>query len=302
MPSLSENDSMTIQHLPADSAKEKISEIIDRDGSVIIDNVLDRATIDAINSEISPHLEAAEKGSDAFDGYQTKRMGSLVARSPSSHQVIMNPIILDAAAHTLHHGTTYQLHVTEVISIGPNSEPQDIHRDQWAFDMFTFPQDFEVVLATMWALTDFTEENGATRVVPGSHKMKDKLKFKMEDSVPAEMKAGSVLLYTGSAYHGGGRNSSQMTRTGLIFHYSLGWLRQEENQYLSVPAEILQTLPEDLLRLMGYQHGAYSLGFIDGGRDPIAAIRPELERSDSGISYDDIVEDIDLQTKQNNNR
>ena len=113
----------------------------------------------------------------------------------------------------------------------------------------------------------------------------------------AEMKAGSVLLYTGSAYHGAGRNSSQMTRTGLIFHYSLGWLRQEENQYLSVPAEMLKTLPEDLLRMMGYQHGAYSLGFIDGGRDPIAAIRPELEKSDSGIDFDDIVEDLDLQAE-----
>jgi ectoine hydroxylase-related dioxygenase (phytanoyl-CoA dioxygenase family) len=294
-------DILNIQHLPANSTKEQVSEIIDRDGCVIIDQVLDLTAIESINSEISPYLEAAKKGSDEFEGYQTKRMGSLVARSPSSHQVIMNPIVLDAAAHTLHHGTTYQLHVTEVISIGPNSEPQDIHRDQWAFDLFPFPQDFEVVFATMWALTDFTEENGATRVVPGSHKMKDKLKFKMEDSVPAEMKAGSVLLYTGSAYHGGGRNSSQMTRTGLIFHYSLGWLRQEENQYLSVPAEMLQTLPEDLLRMMGYQHGAYSLGFIDGGRDPIAAIRPELERSDSGIDYDDLVDDLDLQAEQNNN-
>ena len=127
MPSLSENDSMTIQHLPADSAKEKISEIIDRDGAVIIDNVLDRATINAINSEISPYLEAAEKGSDDFDGYQTKRIGGLVARSPSSHQVIMNPMVLDAAAHTLHRGTTYQLHVTEVIAVGPKSEPQVIH-------------------------------------------------------------------------------------------------------------------------------------------------------------------------------
>ena len=292
---------MTIQHLPSDSTKEKISAVIDRDGAVIIDNVLDRATIDAINREVSPYLEAAEKGSDDFDGYQTKRIGGLVARSPSSHQVIMNPMVLDAAVHTLHRGTTYQLHVTEVIAVGPKSEPQVIHRDQWAFDGFQFPQDFEVVFATMWALTDFTEENGATRVVPGSHRMKDRLEFKMEDSVSAEMKAGSVLLYTGSAYHGAGRNSSQVTRTGLIFHYSLGWLRQEENQYLSVPAEILQTLPEDLLRLMGYQHGAYSLGFIDGGRDPIAAIRPELEKSDSGINYDDVVEDFDLQAVQNNN-
>ncbi len=74
-----------------------------------------------------------------------------------------------------------------------------------------------------------------------------------------------------------------------VVHYSLGWLRQEENQYLSVPTDVLQTLPEDLLRLMGYSHGAYSLGFIDGGRDPIAAIRPEFEKIRLGTDYEDVV-------------
>ena len=269
---------MPIQHLSTDSPSEKIHEAIDRDGCVVIDRLLDRMTIDEINRDIAPYLEAASKGKDEFEGFETKRVGSLVARSPKSREVLMNPIVLDAAAYTLNHATTFQLHVTEVISIGPGSKAQIIHRDQWAFDKFPFPLGFEVTFATMWALTDFTEENGATRVIPGSHKMDDKMQFKEEDSEAAEMEAGSVLLYTGAAYHGCGSNTSQMTRTGLIFHYTLGWLRQEENQYLSVPANMLQTFPEDLLRMMGYQHGSYSLGFIDGGRDPIAAVRPDLEK------------------------
>jgi ectoine hydroxylase-related dioxygenase (phytanoyl-CoA dioxygenase family) len=159
--------------------------------------------------------------------------------------------------------------------------------------MFPFPPGFDSTFATMWALTDFTDANGATRVISGSHKLADRLEFTQQDTEAAEMKAGSVLLYTGSLYHGAGGNSSDSDRTGLIVHYTLGWLRQEENQYLCVPKEVLQELPEDLLRLMGYDHGSYSLGFIDDGRDPIAAVRPEFEKSDSGIELDDVLEALE---------
>ncbi len=269
---------MTIEHLPANSPSEKITEVVERDGCVVIDNVLDQATIDLIRSDVGPHLELAEKGTNEFDGVETRRIGTLIARSPKSREVIMNRSVLDVTARILSHATHFQLHITEIISVGPGSQLQPVHRDQWAFDMFPFPQGFEVTLATMWALTDFREENGATRVAPGSHKLADKLQLTEKDTEPAEMDAGSVLLYTGALYHGAGANRTDTHRDGLIVHYTLGWLRQEENQYLSVPAEMLKELPEDLLRVMGYQLGAYSLGFIDGGRDPIAAVRPEFER------------------------
>ncbi len=212
-----------------------------------------------------------------------------MARSPKSRDVIMNRTVLDVAARALSHATRFQLHCTQIISVGPGSEPQLIHRDQWAFDMFPFPPGFDTTFATMWALTDFTDANGATRVIPGSHKLADRLEFTQQDTEAAEMEAGSVLLYTGSLYHGAGGNSTDSDRAGLIVHYTLGWLRQEENQYLCVPKEVLQELPEDLLRLMGYDHGSYSLGFIDDGRDPIAAVRPEFEKSDSGIELDDVL-------------
>lgn len=233
-----------------------------------------------MTSEMHPWVEAADPGKDDFDGLRTRRVGTLIARSPASRDVITDPLVLGVAERALAHATNFQLHCTEIISIGPGSKPQPVHRDQWAFDMFPFPPGFDSTFATMWALTDFTAENGATRVVPGSHRMEDKLKFELNDTIPAEMEAGSVLLYTGSLYHGGGPNHTDADRVGLIVHYTLGWLRQEENQYLCVPGEILDELPEDLLRLMGYQRGSYSLGFIDGGRDPIAAIRPDLEESD----------------------
>ena len=190
----------------------------------------------------------------------------------------MHPTILGVADLALAHATNYQLHCTQLIEVGPNSAPQLIHRDQWAFDLFQFPAGFDSTFSTMWAMTDFTPENGATRVIPGSHEHEDALQYAIEDTIPAVMDKGSVLLYTGSLYHGAGENSTRDWRIGLIIHYSLAWLRQEENQYLGTPAEVLQKLPEPLLRLMGYSMGAYSLGFIDGGRDSIAAIRPELEQ------------------------
>ena len=112
----------------------------------------------------------------------------------------------------------------------------------------------------------------ATRVIPGSNKLADKLQWKHEDTVPATMPAGSVVLYTGSLYHGAGANRSNDVRWGLNLTYALAWLRQEENQYLSVPQEIARTLPEPLLKLMGYARGAYALGYVDDVRDPLDAL------------------------------
>ncbi len=279
---------MEVVHRPASASVEDVYEVLERDGCVVIDGLMAPDTLAAVRSEMTPWLDEAPAGKDEFDGFQTRRTGMLVARSPSSHDVILDPTVLGVTDRALAHATNYQLHCTQVISVGPGSKPQPIHRDQWAFDMFPFPPGFDSTFATMWALTDFTESNGATRVVPGSHREKDFKQFTLEESLPAEMSAGSVLLYTGSLYHGAGSNVTEHDRIGLIVHYSLGWLRQEENQYLSCPAETLDILPEKMLRLMGYAKGAFSLGFVDGGVDPIAAVRPELaEGREKSISLED---------------
>jgi len=269
---------MAIEHLSADTSADDIHEIIQRDGCVIIDQLIDRDTADHVAHEMARHLDATAKGTDEFSGFETRRAGKIIARSKTGRDLISNPTVLGVAAKALAHATNFQLHVTELTAVGPGSAPQVIHRDQWAFDLFPFPKGFDSTFASMWAISDFTEANGATRVVPRSHLMDDQLRFDPTDAEAAEMSAGSVLLYTGSAYHGAGGNQSDSVRFGLISQYTLGWLRQEENQYLSTPQEVLDTLDEPMLRLMGYQRGSYSLGFIDGGRDPIVAVRPELER------------------------
>ena len=127
-------------------------------------------------------------------------------------------------------------------------------------------------------------------MIPGSHRYEDRLRLPHEDTVPAEMEAGSVLFYTGALYHGGGANRSSTVRHGLNLTYNLAWLRQEENQYLAVPPDVARTLPEPLLRLMGYARGAYALGYVDDLRDPLDVL---LGR-ESRIGFSDPVDPPDI--------
>lgn len=265
--------SSELEHLPPDADAERIHAVLVRDGALIIDDLADPALLDRIAAEMAPYVEATPGGSDDFSGRTTKRTGGLVARSPASRELVQHPLVLDVTARLLHQAQAFQLHLTQIISIGPDSPGQAIHRDQWAFDFFEFPADYHVQCNTIWAMTDFTEANGATRLIPGSQDLPNTFEHTLDESVPAEMSKGSCLLYTGKVYHGGGANRSGTTRVGLNVTYNVAWLRQEENQYLSVPREIAETLDDDLLRLMGYQIGAYALGYIDDVRDPIEALR-----------------------------
>jgi hypothetical protein len=265
-----------IVHLPADTDADAVTAALGRDGAVIVDQLAPPGLLDRIDRELSPHLAATPTGPDEFTGFRTRRCGGLIGRVPASRELVMHPLSLGAAGGLLAHATNFQLHLTQAIAIGPDEPAQPIHRDQWAFDFFPFPNGYEVQCNAIWALTEFTEANGATRVVPGSHLMEDGQRYADSDTEPAEMARGSVLFYTGAVYHGGGANRTDEVRIGLNITYNLAWLRQEENQYLSVPHDVAATLPEDLLRLMGYARGAYALGYIDDLRDPIEAVRPDL--------------------------
>jgi ectoine hydroxylase-related dioxygenase (phytanoyl-CoA dioxygenase family) len=273
---------MKLRHLPNTASGDEIAAIMAEDGAVIVDKLVAPAVMDVLAAEMRPYMEKTPVGPDDFAGRRTRRTGALVARSPKARELVMHPTVLAACKKLLSHATSFQLHLTQMIAIGPGEPAQTIHRDQWAFDFFSFPKGYEVQCNTIWAMTDFTAQNGATRVIPKSNHLEDRLQFTEADTVPAEMKKGSVLFYTGSVYHGGGANHSDAVRVGVNITYNLSWLRQEENQYLAVPQEIARTLPAELLRLMGYRLGAYALGYVDDLRDPIEVIRPELGRQSFG--------------------
>ena len=230
--------------------------------------------MEQIRAELEPYLAATGGGNTDFLGATTRRTGALIARSPtSSLSLHTHPTIIDTLFDLVFadHASTFQVDLTQLVAIGPGEPAQMIHRDQWSFNHCQFPRGFEAEVATMWAVTDFTEESGATRMVVGGPQWAaDGGGGEPRPVLPSgHRREGSVLLYTGSIFHGGGTNTTTTTRVRMNVGYSLGWLRQEENQYLACPPEIARTLPEGLLRLMGYQRGSYAIGYVDDMREPL---------------------------------
>ncbi|MEY2417300.1 MAG: hypothetical protein QOH53_2634 [Ilumatobacteraceae bacterium] len=267
--------SSPIPRFTADVTAEEVSAGLRDHGAVIIERLADADLCDRLMAELQPWLAETPAGADDFSGRNTRRTGALLTRCPSSVAMVAHPLILEVVNQTLWpKKTTFQLHLTQSIAIGPGSPAQMIHRDQWCFDFFPFPADVDVEVSSIWALEDFTDLNGATRLVPDSHRLPNGVRFTFEESSPAEMPRGSVVLYLGSTFHGGGANNSDQVRLGINVDYVLGWLRQEENQYLSYTLDEVRGFPERVQRLLGYEVGAYALGYIDGGRSPMELLRP----------------------------
>ncbi len=273
-----------VKHITIDTPDEEALRIIDEDAAVIIDDVISETEIDKILNELNPFIKGNLKGADEFTGFQTTRVGALIARSHGCRDLAMHTKINSLASQFLEpHCDNYQLHFTSLISIGPGETKQILHRDRGLWGGY-ISRKIETQFAVVWAATDFTFENGATQLVPGSHKW-DARREALEDEIAyAEMKKGSVLIYTGSVLHGGGDNISDEIRSGIFIHYAPGWIRQQENQYLSCPPEVAKELTPELRSLIGYSKGGYVMGFysdpnhIDG---KLESVTPEKLFSDT---------------------
>ena len=265
-------------HLPNTATMDEVAAALRADGFVIVDNLVPPELMDQIAEELTDYIDDTPNGRDDFVGRLTRRTGALIARSPASRELVMHPLVLAVAGEMLKKATAYQLHLTQVISVYPGETAQPLHRDELAWDFFPFPEDYDVQCNTIWAMTDFTVDNGATRVIPGSHKVFDKqgADYTEADEARAVMPKGSAFFYTGKVYHSAAPNNSEMIRQGINITYAVGWVRQEENQYLSTPLEIAKTLDDDILKVMGYQMGGLAMGYLSDFLDPLAAVRPEL--------------------------
>ena len=272
-----------------EATADKIVRALKRNSCCIVKNLVSTRTMDKIMGELGPYLEATPCGSGDFVGTHTKRTSSLIAKSKTiGKKLAINPLVLEIMDKMLlarcHH---YTLATTQCVSIGAEETLQPLHRDDSIYP-FKHPSEPSVV-TTIWAATDFTVENGATQAVPGSHKWNDRRVAKRGDVVQAVMPKGSCIFFDGAMYHGGAENFTDGWRSALILGYSLGWLRQEENQYLVAPPELAKKLSEKLQRLIGYQLHPPFLGWYEMN-DPIRLLKGEASQT---MSAADITESAD---------
>lgn len=253
---------MPLKYLSASAKPEDLVEALKTDGACIVEGVLDADGLARMKSECMPFIEATEVGRDDFTGRKTTRTGALVARSAACRDAVMQPtIVAGAKAFLAPYCETIQLHLTQFIRIKPGQDVQPLHRDRLAWGGYLLPT-LEPQFNTIWAITDFTKENGATNVIPGSNQWDPERHPSRDEVEYAEMEAGSALVYSGSVVHSGGANVSDADRIGLNITYALGWLRQEENQYLSCPPEIARAFDPELQAMLGYAMGSYALGYF----------------------------------------
>jgi len=256
---------MSLTKLKYPVSVEKILRVLKKDGCVILEGLTDINAIISVSNELEPYFNQTPNCEGYFWGYNTKRMGGLIAKSKSSHEFIIHPLILNIVQAILGpYCSRFQLNLTQAIKIEPGEIKQVLHRDH---EVFPFEKKGECLINVMWALDDFTGQNGATRVVPGSHVHNLERDPEEGKVVSAEMPRGSALIYLGSLTHSGGANQTNKSRTGMAIGYSLGWLRQAENQYLAIPPEKARNLPNELSSLIGYAIHEPNLGWFEG-QDP----------------------------------
>ncbi|MEL6856850.1 MAG: phytanoyl-CoA dioxygenase family protein [Pseudomonadota bacterium] len=292
---------MPLQYLPADAAPEALADALKTDGACIIEGVLSKTGLTQMKEQCLPFITATETGRDDFTGRKTTRTGALVARSAACRDAVMHPTIVNGAKTFLKpYCETIQLHLTQFIRIQPGQPVQPLHRDRLAWGGYLMPT-LEPQFNTIWAVTDFTRENGATNVIPGSNLWDADRKPSRDDVDYAEMAAGSVLVYSGSVVHSGGANVSDQDRIGLNITYALGWLRQEENQYLSCPPEIAKDFDPELQAMLGYAMGSYALGYftppLPPGQGP-EVVPPEFLFNGKVASWgEDLYESVSARAK-----
>jgi ectoine hydroxylase-related dioxygenase (phytanoyl-CoA dioxygenase family) len=263
-----------LAHVGPDADLDHVVAILESDGAVIVEGFADAVTLAGLRADLGPSLEASEYSESGYDGHKTKRVSSLFQRTRHMSSVVTQPLYLGSARRLLQTPRrmwlgkvrmevtpSIQVSFTQAIRIDPGQGRQPLHRDD-AMHLWSHPGP-PCRLQAMLAITDFTSANGATLVIPGSHHWDDERAPSYAETIPAVMPAGSALIWQGGVYHGGGANTTDSPRHSLVVSLDLGNLRQEENQFLSVPRETVLTLPEEVQRLLGWDRCPPGLGAVE---------------------------------------
>ena len=242
-----------------------MSDMVDQlrgDGYAVIEGVLDQIQLDEIRRALEPHLERRHFGRNPFEGRKTQRVYGLVQKSLAFAPLIEHSAVMTACEDVL--GPGFLLSVAHAIQIHPGEDSQSLHHDDSFYPM---PRPREALgVSTIWAIDDFTADNGATQIVPGSHVWSQSPTELPQDLDvrPVIMPAGSVLIFLGTLYHGGGENRSSSSRLALTIQYCPAWARQQESFLLGVPHEMARSLPPRVQELIGYSINPPFMGHVDG--------------------------------------
>lgn len=268
----------------APNSGDAVLDALTEHGAVIVEGLVAPDVLERMLAEVAPHVAAADPAMrhvspvlQSFFGDRTRHVASLAARSRTfATEVLTQPLLMRVCDRFLLPAcSSYQLNLGHLIVRGPGAQPQWLHRDQSAWTHHLPAPHPEVLVSSMTALVDFTRANGATMIVPGSHRWPAGREATDADLAYADMPAGSTVIYLGSVLHAAGHNSTPDTwRLGLHLSYVLGWLRTEENNFLGCPPDVARGLPRQAQALLGYaihdalgKGGGY-LGMIDL-RDPM---------------------------------
>lgn len=254
-----------------------VVEVLKRDGAVIVEQFLLADTLEALRTDLFPLLAQRSAGRDGFSGQRTRRLGALFAHSRHCAEVALHRLYLPVAREFLTQphevwignqrvplAPDVRIGMTQAIQIGPGQGAQVLHRDDNAF-LWRHPTNGrEGRVQIMVALSDFTEENGGTLVIPGSHMWDDERQPLPSEAISTTMRAGSALIFLGSAFHAGGENrTTNEYRTGLTMALDSSSVRQEENMYLALSPGLVASYPEEIQRLLGWSAGSNAMGWVE---------------------------------------
>ena len=254
----------------------QVAEAVMADGYAVIENVLDADRCASLVAEID-RIERDEPighGKNEFEGFQTKRIFNLIRLGPDFRELVIEPTVLSSIEAIL--GVDPLLSGTTSMHIGPGETPQLLHADD---GMITLPRPHHpTLITTLWALSDFTADNGGTQLCPGTHLHPETPSpGEHHESVAAEMPAGSVLVLHGSTWHGGGANvTADEHRYGLSIQYVAGWCRQQQNLMLGTDPETVATYPRRLQELIGYGMYKNVMGHVNR-EHPLTLLGQDVE-------------------------
>lgn len=236
-------------------------ERIRRDGFTVVENAIEPGLIEALNAALL-RLEReldVKPAMNGFEGHKTVRIYNLLAYGGPFTEVPVHGHVLPIVEQVL--DPECLISSLSSIAIDSGEVAQPIHADDMVIPLAK--PHIPIVCNSMWALTDFTDANGATRLVPGSHVKDNPVYGGTYETIPAEMKKGSVLIWDGALWHGGGANCTDKRRTGIAMNYCAGFIRQQENQQLGLKPDLVKTFSPRLQELIGY--GVYRglIGHID---------------------------------------